>query len=108
MDSIRGVISFVQAAHTGSFARAAKVLGVSPVAVSKNVARLEASLGVRLFQRSTRKLALTREGEGFLEQCEQPLRDLAEAHERTREGATHPAGRVRITAVSPFVRSYLV
>jgi DNA-binding transcriptional LysR family regulator len=42
MDSIRGVISFVQAAQNGSFARAAKALGVSPVAVSKNVARLEA------------------------------------------------------------------
>jgi len=107
MDSIRGVISFVQAAQSGSFAGAAKALGVSPVAVSKNVARLEGSLSVRLFQRSTRKLALTRDGEAFLEQCEQPLRDLAQAYERTREGATRTAGRVRITAVSPFVRSYL-
>jgi DNA-binding transcriptional LysR family regulator len=107
MDSIRGVMSFVQAAQTGSFARAANVLGVSPVAVSKNVARLEASLGVRPFQRSTRKLALTREGEAFVEQCERPLRDLAQAHERTRESATQPVGRVRVTAVSPFVRSYL-
>ena len=107
MDSIRGVISFVTTAQTGSFARAAHALAVSPVAVSKNVARLERQLGVRLLQRSTRKLSLTREGEAFLEQCAQPLRDLADAHQRMREGAGEAAGPVRVTAVSPFVRDSL-
>jgi DNA-binding transcriptional LysR family regulator len=54
--SIRGVIGFVQAVEAGSFAGAAKRLGITPVAVSKNVQRLERELGVRLLQRSTRKL----------------------------------------------------
>ena len=61
LESVRGVIGFVRTVNAGSFASAAKELGVSPVAVSKNVQRLERRLGVRLLQRSTRKLSLTEE-----------------------------------------------
>jgi DNA-binding transcriptional LysR family regulator len=53
MESLRGMVSFVQTARLGSFVQAAKVLGVSSVAVSRNVARLEAQLKVRLFARTT-------------------------------------------------------
>lgn len=65
VESIRGMIGFVRTVAAGSFAGAAKELGVSPVAVSKNVQRLERRLGVRLLQRSTRKLSLTRKGASF-------------------------------------------
>ena len=59
---------FVAAAHAGSFSAAARQLGLTSAAVGKNVARLESSLGVRLFHRSTRKLSLTEAGERFLQE----------------------------------------
>jgi DNA-binding transcriptional LysR family regulator len=57
---------FVRSAEVGSFAEAARRLSLTPAAVGKNVAQLEARLGVRLFQRSTRKLTLTEAGQRFL------------------------------------------
>ena len=72
MKSIRGVVGFVRAVEAGSFAGAARKLGITPVAVSKNVQRLERQLGVRLLQRSTRKLSLTEEGRIYFERCTGP------------------------------------
>ena len=72
MDSsqrVRAILSFVQAADAGSFAAAARVLGVSSAAVSKNVAGLEQALGVRLMNRTTRTLSLTAEGAAFLQKA---------------------------------------
>ncbi|WP_232219897.1 LysR family transcriptional regulator [Pseudogulbenkiania sp. MAI-1] len=60
MDSsqrVRAILSFVQAAQVGSFAAAARSLGISSAAVSKNVASLERALGVRLMNRTTRSLS---------------------------------------------------
>src|SRR5471030_3261389 len=68
MDALNHLQSFVLSAETGSFSAAARRLGLTPAAVSKNVARLETSLGLRLFQRSTRRLTLTEGGERFLRQ----------------------------------------
>ncbi len=107
MESLRGMVNFVQVARMGSFAKAAEQLGVSAVAVSKNVSRLEQQLGVRLFARSTRHLSLTPEGSALLERCEQPLAQLADAFAGTRKAADEAEGLVRITSVTPFVRSYL-
>jgi DNA-binding transcriptional LysR family regulator len=108
MESLRGMVSFVQTARTGSFVRAAQALGISAVAVSRNVGRLEVQLGVRLFARTTRALSLTEEGAALLAQCEAPLEQLDTAFARSRESAGAPSGRVRVTAVSPFARTYLM
>jgi DNA-binding transcriptional LysR family regulator len=108
MDSIRGVLGFVRTVAAGSFAGAAKELGVTPVAVSKSVQRLERELGVRLLQRSTRKLSLTEEGRAFHERCVGPLRALQDAHAAVKDAGRAPAGVVRVTCVSPFGRSYVV
>ncbi len=108
MESLRGMVSFVQTARLGSFVKAAAALEVSAVAVSRNVARLEAQLGVRLFARTTRQLSLTDEGRELLAQCEAPLEQLESAFRRSRESSGEPSGRVRVTAVSPFARSYLM
>lgn len=108
MESLRGMVSFVQTARLGSFVRAAQALEVSPVAVSRNVARLEAQLGLRLFARTTRALSLTAEGTSLLAECEAPLEQLDSAFRRSRDSADTPSGCVRITAVSPFVRTYLM
>ena len=66
--TLPGLISAVQAADSGSFSAAAKVLNLTPAAVSKNVATLEAILQLRLFNRTTRQLSLTEEGRAFIAQ----------------------------------------
>ena len=62
----RAALSFVQAADSGGFAAAGRVLGISAAVISKNVAGLEQVLGVRLMNRTTRTVSLTEEGEAFL------------------------------------------
>jgi DNA-binding transcriptional LysR family regulator len=108
MESLRGMVSFVQTAREGSFVGAAKALDITAVAVSRNVARLETQLGVRLFARTTRKLSLTAEGAALLAQCEAPLDQLESAFQASRDAMETPSGRVRVTAVSPFARTYLM
>lgn len=108
MKGIRGVVGFVRTVEAGSFAGAAKKLGISPVAVGKNVQRLERQLGVRLLQRSTRKLALTEEGRLYYERCTGPLRDLENAQSAIAEKGGSPSGTVRVTSLSPFGRAYVL
>src|SRR5213595_315801 len=108
IESIRGVVGFVRTVAAGSFAGAAKELGVSPVAVSKNVQRLERGLGVRLLHRSTRKLSLTEEGRVFYERCHAPLQELESAQRAVSERGRAPAGTLRVTSLSPFGRAYVV
>ena len=108
MQSIRGVVGFVRTAEAGSFAGAAKKLGISPVAVSKNVQRLERRLGVRLLQRSTRKLSLTEEGRQYYERCVGPLRELESADTAITDKGRSPTGTIRVTSLSPFGRTYIL
>jgi DNA-binding transcriptional LysR family regulator len=104
LQSIRGIVNFLQTAESGSFTAASAVLGISAVAVGKNVAALEAELGVRLFQRTTRQLQLTNEGRALVEQCSLPMRDLEFAYKSVQQRALSPNGLVRITSVTPFAR----
>lgn len=108
MKGIRGVVGFVRAVEAGSFAGAAKTLGVTPVAVSKNVQRLERQLGVRLLQRSTRKLSLTQEGRAYYDRCIGPLRELENAQSAVAEKGKSPAGPLKVTCLSPFGRTYVL
>jgi DNA-binding transcriptional LysR family regulator len=108
MESLRGILNFTRTAELGSFAAAARELGISAVAVSQNISRLEAGLGVRLLARSTRALSLTAEGEAFLAQCKGPLAALDAACQSAREDATTTGGLVRASVVSPLAFLYLV
>lgn len=108
LKGIRGIVGFLRAVEAGSFAGAAKALGVSAVAVGKNVQRLERQLGVRLLQRSTRKLSLTEEGRLYYERCIGPLRDLENAQAAIVEKGRSPAGALRVTSLSPFGRTYVL
>ncbi|MGY2051607.1 LysR family transcriptional regulator [Methylobacterium sp. JK268] len=106
MDRLPGLTAFVRTADLGSFAAAGRVLGLSPSAVGKAVARLEDRLGVRLLQRSTRRLRLTEEGRLFHERCRLVLDELDDAQNalmRTREA---PRGRVRLSC--PIVAYHLL
>jgi DNA-binding transcriptional LysR family regulator len=106
--SLKGIENFVRTAEKGSFAKAAIELGVTPVAVSDNISRLERSLGVRLFARSTRQLRLTPEGQALLEQCTKPLRELDQACRETASSNTLAQGVVRVTMVSTVGHLYVV
>ena len=105
---VRAMLSFVYAADRGSFAAAARALGVSPAAVGKNVAGLEGALGVRLMNRSTRSLQLTAEGQAFLERAREAIDALDLAIDTVAAQRAEPAGRVRISVGSAFGHRYLV
>ena len=108
MQTLKGILNFTRTAELGSFAKAAKELGVSAVAVSQNISRLEAGLGVRLLARSTRALQLTPEGQAFLAQCRQPLAQLDAACKEAASDVRHPSGKLRATVVSPVAHLYLI
>ncbi|MBZ4418922.1 LysR family transcriptional regulator [Myxococcus sp. RHSTA-1-4] len=108
MRNMQGLISFVETALGGSFTAAAAKLGVTPAAVGKNVMRLEQELGVRLFNRTTRRLRLTAEGEAFFAEAGDALRRLDEAVDTIRGAAVEPAGRVRISSGISFGRRFVL
>jgi DNA-binding transcriptional LysR family regulator len=108
MQTLRGILNFTRTAELGSFAKAAKELGISAVAVSQNISRLEAGLGVRLLARSTRALQLTPEGQAFLEQCRQPLAQLDAACKEAASDVRRASGKLRATVVSPVAYLYLI
>jgi len=108
MRNLQGLNAFVESAESGSFTGAAVKLGVTPAAVSKNVVRLEKELQVRLFHRSTRRLALTTEGQTFLAQVGSALRSLNEAADQLTRTNAEPQGRVRITSGISFGRQFIL
>ena len=97
MDSLSGEIAFVKTAEALSFVAAARALGISASAVGKNVAKLEASLNVRLLQRSTRKVSLTAEGQLFYERCRKILDDLQDARAMLSDAVQAPRGKLRVS-----------
>ena len=108
MDSIRGITAFVRVASAGSFSQAARQLGVSTVSVSRNVQRLESELGVRLLNRTTRRVSLTEEGRALFETSRGALAELEAAHDSIAENRSEPAGLVRFTSASAFGRLYVL
>lgn len=108
MDRLRMMQVFVAVADSGSLARAARSLGLSPSAVTRMLAALEERLGVRLLNRTTRSLSLTEAGARFLEGTRHALTALDEA-ERAAGGATAiPTGHLRVTAPLTFGRMHLM
>lgn len=105
---VRAILSFVQAADAGSFAAAARILAISPAAVSKNVAGLEATLGVRLMNRTTRTLKLTDEGRAFLKQARIALDALDTAVDVVAAQRVEISGHVRISTSAAFGRDQLM
>lgn len=108
MKQLQGLLAFIEVADAGSLAAAARRLDVTPAAVSKNLLRLEQQLGVRLIQRSTRRLRLTTEGTGFLDKARAALRALDEAVAEVSQTATVPSGRVRISVGTSFGRHWVI
>jgi DNA-binding transcriptional LysR family regulator len=93
---------FCLAAELGSFTAAATAASVTPAAVSRSVAGLEKRLGVRLFVRTTRQIRLTDLGRRYFEQCQQVLRQLADAEREATGQQVTPAGVLRISMPTPY------
>jgi len=102
MDANSDLRAFVRVMDRGSFSAAAKDLGLTPSAVSKLISRLEDRLGARLLERSTRRLALTPEGETFLARARRIVADTEEAEAEVARVRGAPRGRLHINAGTAF------
>lgn len=102
MDKLQSMRTFVRVADEGGFASAARSLGMSPAAVTRQVADLERHLGVRLLQRTTRRVALTDTGEIYLQRARQILADLDEADGLAQAALREPTGHLRVLVPPAF------
>ncbi|CFB62160.1 HTH-type transcriptional regulator DmlR [Pandoraea apista] len=98
MDKLRAMQTFVAIVDQGSLSAAARALNSSLPAVVRTLAALETSLDVRLLNRTTRRIALTEEGRGYLDTCRQILSELQEAEARLAARHEAPTGTLVVTA----------
>jgi DNA-binding transcriptional LysR family regulator len=103
-ERLKGIEAFVFTADAGSFTAAAERLHLTNSAVSKSVARLEKRLDSKLFERTTRRLALTEAGAAFYRTCVQVLADLEQAEAVLASHQLEPVGKLRIDLPSTFGR----
>src|SRR5678815_4965405 len=104
---LNDIVVFTKVVETKSFTGAAEQLGVPKSTVSRKVAQLEERLGVRLVQRTTRKLALTDIGEAYYERCSRIVSDIAAAEQLVTDMQASPRGRLRVTAPVDLTTRYL-
>jgi DNA-binding transcriptional LysR family regulator len=107
MDRLKQIESFVSVANKGSLTAAAQAEGVAPAVIGRRIDALEERLGVKLLVRTTRKISLTHEGAGFLEDCQRLLADLANAEAGVSAGGVKASGQLRITAPAGFGRRHV-
>ena len=108
METLNSIECFVRSAEAGSFSEAARRLGLTAAAVGKNVAKLEKSLGVRLFQRSTRSLQLTEAGARFLDDVRDGLATIQVAVANLASAGGQPAGTLKVSMGASFGHRYMV
>jgi len=96
MQGLQQFLAFAQTARRGSFAAAARDLGGSPSTLAKSVARLETSLGVKLFHRTTRQVSLTADGERLFHRCERVLGELEDLQADASGIRAAPSGTLRV------------
>lgn len=108
MDRIDNVAVFSEVAERGSFTEAARRLNRSPAAVTRAVAELEARLGVRLLDRTTRAVNVTEAGQRFLAGARRVLADLAEIEQAAMGQGSAPRGELRVTAPIVFGRRHVL
>lgn len=108
MSSLRLLSAFSEAARQGSFAGAARELGQSPSAVVKSIARLERSLRVRLFHRTTRRVRLTQDGEALFERCQRILGEVEDLERAAADVRQRATGMLRIDAPIAYGRQVVL
>ncbi|MBL8521313.1 MAG: LysR family transcriptional regulator [Betaproteobacteria bacterium] len=107
MDKLNAIRAFAEIAAQGNITRAADVLDVSQPALVRTLAALERALGVRLLQRTTRRMSLTDEGREYLEHCHRILAAVDEAESTLTARQVTPRGRLRITSSVSFGRQFV-
>lgn len=108
MDRSDEMSIYVEVVNKGGFSAAAPGLRLTPSAVSKKIARLEDRLGVRLLNRTTRKLSVTEEGEAFFQRCKRILADIEEAEAEVASVRAEPRGTLRVNSAIHFGLHHLV
>lgn len=101
------MLLFVAVAGAGGFTHAARKLGLSKQTISERIARLEQVLGVRLFERTTRRLRLTDLGATYLERCAAIAAQIDEANSEVQRRQSEPVGLLRVSAPVLYGRSFL-
>ncbi len=104
---LNDIVVFTKVVETKSFTGAAEALGLPKSTVSRKLAQLEERLGVRLVQRTTRKLALTEIGEAYYARCSRIVADVAAAEQLVTDMQSTPRGRLRVTATVDFSTKFL-
>ena len=107
MDRFNGMAVFVKVVEASSFAAAARHFGMSPAMVSKHVQTLEERLGVRLLNRTTRRVSATEVGQNYYEHCVRILSDIEEAERAAGDLQTAPRGLLRVSASVSFGMRHL-
>ncbi|GAB4463903.1 MAG: LysR family transcriptional regulator [Burkholderiaceae bacterium] len=107
MDHFKQIATFVSVAQRGSLSAAARHEGIAPAMVSRRLDALEARLGVKLLQRSTRRLTLTPEGAAFVEDCQRILTELEAAETAVSARGIEATGHLRVTAPAGFGRKFV-
>ncbi len=107
MDQFKQISTFVDVVAKGSLSAAARAEGIAPAMIGRRLDALEARLGVKLLQRTTRKIALTNEGEAFLENCQRILLDLENAELQVSERSARPSGHLNVSAPAGFGRQHV-
>jgi len=107
MSKFKQLESFVAVANLGSFSAAARAEGVAPAMIGRRIDALESHLGIQLLTRSTRRIALTPEGEILFEDAQRILRELQETESRIAQGSSLPSGHLRVSAPAGFGRQHV-
>ncbi|WP_031434446.1 LysR family transcriptional regulator [Methylomarinum vadi] len=115
MDKLTSMNVFVRVAKAGSFAGAARDLGISRAMATKHIMQLESELNTRLFNRTTRNISLTEVGQSYLERCQQVLLDVEEMEAAVTHLQREPRGVLKISAppvigatqIAPALTEYL-
>jgi len=107
MDQFRQLSTFVEVVARGSLSAAARAEGIAPAVIGRRLDALEQRLGVKLLQRTTRKLALTDEGAAFLEDCQRILAELESAEAAVAERSARATGHLMISAPAGFGRQHV-
>ena len=108
MHSVQQLVAFADTARHGSFAAAARENGSAPSSLAKAVARLEASLGVRLFHRTTRQVSLTPDGERLFERCQRLLAEIDDLRAEAAGVRSSPSGVLRVDLPIVFGRKVVL
>ena len=107
MDKLGAMRAFVKVADSGSFSAAARLLGRSKAMVSKQLAMLEATLGVQLLVRTTRQVRLSESGRRYYERCVQVLADIDDLESHVEQSEAAPRGVLRVAGPQTFAELHL-